>query len=48
MNDAAPSLVHLVATNPSSVVRMHSYVLPPRNPLLPNVQRDHHGDSWIV
>jgi len=48
INAAAPLLVHLFATNPSSVVRMRGYALFPRNPLRTNVLRNHHGDLCIV
>jgi len=44
INAAAPSLVPLLATNPSSVVRMHGYGLLPQNPLQAKARRDHHGD----
>jgi len=44
MNTAAPSLVHLTATNFFSVIRKHGYGLHQKNPLQINALRDHHTD----
>jgi len=41
MNTAAPSLVPLLATDPSSVARMHCYESLPQNPLQAKARRDH-------
>ena len=45
MNTAAPSLVHLSATNLFSIFRKHGYGFNRKNPLQTNVLHDHHIDS---